>query len=79
MAKQLSVKYTFSRDRLCLNFFGFNPSTSWLKNAAEIVGIGETSTKIWKVEKNHAEANMFAVKDAMEESIQKICSYSNNI
>ena len=33
-----------------------------LKNAAEIVCIGQTSNKIWKVENNHAEANMLAVQ-----------------
>ena len=33
-----------------------------IKNAAEIVCIGQTSNKIWKVEKNHAEANMLAVQ-----------------
>ena len=33
-----------------------------IKNAAEIVCIGQTSNKIWKIEKNHAEANMIAVQ-----------------
>ena len=33
-----------------------------IKNAAEVVCIGQTSNKIWKVEKNHEEANMIAVQ-----------------
>ena len=33
-----------------------------IKNAAEIVCIGQTSNKIWKSEKNHAGANMLAVQ-----------------
>ena len=33
-----------------------------LKNAAEVVCIGQTSNKIWKLENNHAEANMVAVQ-----------------
>ena len=33
-----------------------------IKNAAEVVCIGQTSNKIWKIEKNHAEANMIAVQ-----------------
>ena len=33
-----------------------------IKNAAEIVCIGQTSNKIWKLENNHAEANMLAVQ-----------------
>ena len=33
-----------------------------IKNAAEVVCIGQTSNKIWKSEKNHAEANMLAVQ-----------------
>ena len=33
-----------------------------IKNAAEVACIGQTSNKIWKTEKNHAEANMIAVQ-----------------
>ena len=33
-----------------------------IKNAAEVVCIGQTSNKIWKIENNHAEANMLAVQ-----------------
>ena len=33
-----------------------------IKNAAEVFCIGQTSNKIWKLEKNHAEANMLAVQ-----------------
>jgi len=33
-----------------------------IKNAAEVVCIGQTSRKIWKSEKNHADANMLAVQ-----------------
>ena len=33
-----------------------------IKNAAEVVYIGQTSNKIWKSEKNHADANMLAVQ-----------------
>ena len=33
-----------------------------IKNAAEVVCIGQTSNKIWKLEKNHADANMLAVQ-----------------
>ena len=33
-----------------------------IKNAAEVVCIGQTSNKIWKLEKNHSEANMIAVQ-----------------
>ena len=33
-----------------------------IKNAAEVFCIGQTSNKIWKIEKNHAEANMIAVQ-----------------
>ena len=33
-----------------------------IKNAAEVVCIGQTSNKIWKLEKNHTEANMLAVQ-----------------
>ncbi len=32
-----------------------------IKNAAEIFCIAQTSSKIWQLEKNHAEANMLAV------------------
>ena len=35
---------------------------SAIKNAAEIICIGQTSNKIWKVENNHSEANMLAVQ-----------------
>ena len=33
-----------------------------IKNAAEVACIGQTSNKIWKLEKNHADANMLAVQ-----------------
>ena len=33
-----------------------------IKNTAEVVCIGQTSNKIWKSEKNHADANMLAVQ-----------------
>ena len=33
-----------------------------IKHAAEVVCIGQTSNKIWKSEKNHADANMLAVQ-----------------
>tara|TARA_Y100001968_G_C19119402_1_gene601243 strand:+ start:233 stop:454 length:222 start_codon:yes stop_codon:yes gene_type:complete len=33
-----------------------------IKNAAEVVCIGQTSNKIWKLENNHSEANMLAVQ-----------------
>ena len=33
-----------------------------IKNAAEVVCIGQTSNLIWKIEKNHTEANMIAVQ-----------------
>ena len=33
-----------------------------IKNAAEVVCIGQTSNKIWKSEKNQADANMLAVQ-----------------
>ena len=33
-----------------------------IKNAAEVVCIGQTSNKIWKLEKNHSDANMIAVQ-----------------
>ena len=33
-----------------------------IKNAAEVVCIGQTSNKIWKSENNHADANMLAVQ-----------------
>ena len=33
-----------------------------IKNAAEVVCIGQTSNKIWKLENNHADANMLAVQ-----------------
>ena len=33
-----------------------------LKNAVEVFCIGQTSNKIWKIEKNHSEANMLAVQ-----------------
>tara|TARA_B100000579_G_scaffold359702_1_gene316575 strand:- start:217 stop:438 length:222 start_codon:yes stop_codon:yes gene_type:complete len=33
-----------------------------IKNAAEVVCIGQTSNKIWKSEKNHTNANMLAVQ-----------------
>ncbi len=33
-----------------------------IKNAAEVVCIGQTSNRIWKSEKNHADANMLAVQ-----------------
>ena len=34
-----------------------------IKNAAEIVCIGQTSNKIWRTEQNHSEANMIAVQN----------------
>jgi len=33
-----------------------------IKNTAELACIGQVSNKIWKLEKNHAEANMLAVQ-----------------
>jgi len=33
-----------------------------IKNAAEVICIGQTSNMIWKVENNHAQANMLAVQ-----------------
>tara|TARA_B100000700_G_scaffold254811_1_gene287226 strand:- start:3325 stop:3546 length:222 start_codon:yes stop_codon:yes gene_type:complete len=33
-----------------------------IKNTAEIACIGQASNKIWKLENNHAEANMLAVQ-----------------
>ena len=33
-----------------------------IKNAAEVVCIGQTSNKIWQKENNHMEANMLAVQ-----------------
>ena len=33
-----------------------------IKNAAEVVCIGQTSNIIWKSEKNHGDANMLAVQ-----------------
>ena len=33
-----------------------------IKNAAYVISIGQTSNKIWKSEKNHADANMLAVQ-----------------
>ena len=33
-----------------------------IKNAAELACIGQTSNKIWKLEKNHWDANMIAVQ-----------------
>ena len=33
-----------------------------IKNAAEVVCIGQTSNMIWKSEKNHPDANMHAVQ-----------------
>jgi len=33
-----------------------------IKNAAEVACIGQTSNKIWKLERNHSEANMIAVQ-----------------
>ena len=36
--------------------------TVGIKNAAEVACIGQTSNKIWKSEKNHADANMLAVQ-----------------
>ena len=33
-----------------------------IKNAAEVACIGQTSNKIWKLERNHADANMIAVQ-----------------
>ena len=33
-----------------------------IKNAAEVFCIGQTSNKVWKLENNHADANMIAVQ-----------------
>ncbi len=33
-----------------------------IKNAVEVLCIGQTSNRIWKIEKNHAQANMVAVQ-----------------
>ena len=33
-----------------------------IKNAAEVICIGQNSNKIWKSENNHADANMIAVQ-----------------
>ena len=33
-----------------------------IKNAAEVVCIGQTSNNIWELEKNHSEANMLDVQ-----------------
>ena len=33
-----------------------------IKNTAEIACIGQASNKIWKIENNHSEANMLAVR-----------------
>tara|TARA_Y100001968_G_C18921272_1_gene509878 strand:+ start:31 stop:255 length:225 start_codon:yes stop_codon:yes gene_type:complete len=33
-----------------------------VKNTAEVMCIGQTSNKIWRIENNHLEANMLAVQ-----------------
>tara|TARA_Y100001968_G_scaffold251771_1_gene237026 strand:- start:10515 stop:10739 length:225 start_codon:yes stop_codon:yes gene_type:complete len=33
-----------------------------IKNTAEIFCIGQASNKIWRLEKNHSEANMIAIQ-----------------
>ena len=33
-----------------------------IKNAAEVACIGQASNIIWRIEKNHSEANMLAVQ-----------------
>lgn len=33
-----------------------------IKNSAEVACIGQSSNKIWKINKNHSEANILAVQ-----------------
>ena len=66
MTQKPSIKYPCSWNRLCLDVFSFNKVPVALKNAAEVFCIGQTSNKIWKSEKNHADANMLAVQRCNE-------------
>ena len=47
---------------LALFFIALTQVPVAIKNAAEVICIGQTSNKIWRIEKNHAEANMLAVQ-----------------
>ena len=47
---------------LALFFIALTQVPVAIKNAAEVMCIGQTSNKIWRFERNHAEANMIAVQ-----------------
>ena len=62
MAQKLSVKYSRPGTGFALMILALTQVPVGIKNAAEVVCIGQTSNKIWKTEKNHADANMLAVQ-----------------
>ena len=57
-----SVKYSCPGTGFALMILALTLVPVGIKNAAEVVCIGQTSYKIWKSEKNHADANMLAVQ-----------------
>ena len=60
--KSFQLNLHFTGTSLALILLALTQVPVGIKNAAEVVCIGQTSNKIWKLEKNHAEANMLAVQ-----------------
>ena len=60
--KSFQLNFHFTGTSLALILLALTQVPVGIKNAAEVVCIGQTSNKIWKLEKNHAEANMLAVQ-----------------
>ena len=62
MAQKLRLNIHAPGTGLALMILALTQIPVGIKNAAEIACIGQTSNKIWKSEKNHADANMLAVQ-----------------
>ncbi len=60
--KSLQLNIHAPRTGFALMILALTQVPVGIKNAAEVVCIGQTSNKIWKSEKNHADANMLAVQ-----------------
>ncbi len=60
--KNLRLNFNATETGFALMILALTQVPIAIKNAAEIVCIGQTSNKVWKLEKNHAEANMLAVQ-----------------
>ena len=60
--KSLRLNIHVPRTGFALMILALTQIPVGIKNAAEVACIGQTSNKIWKSGKNHADANMLAVQ-----------------